>query len=51
MFKLVAAIVLQGRFLFPGSREFRTRRIGFNLFVKAGEHVDMAEAATLRYVA
>jgi aminoglycoside phosphotransferase len=40
-----------GHFLFPGSRGFRTRRIGPNTFVKAGTHVDLAEAYTLCYIA
>src|SRR5258705_544224 len=40
-----------GYHLFPKSRGFRTRKIGPNTFVKAGAHVDLAEAYTMSYIA
>ena len=43
--------VTMGRFLFPTSLGFRTRRIGLNTFLKAGRHIDVTEAETMRYVA
>jgi aminoglycoside phosphotransferase len=40
-----------GRYIFPSSNGFRTRRIGPNTFVKAGAHIDLAEAYTICYIA
>ena len=40
-----------GRVLFPAYLGFRTRRIGLNTFLKAGRHIDITEAETMRYVA
>jgi serine/threonine protein kinase len=39
------------RFIFPSSLGFRTRRLGLNTYVKAGIHVDVTEAETMRYIA
>jgi hypothetical protein len=44
-------LITIGHALYPVSFGFRTRRIGFNTFLKAGRHVDISEAGTMRYIA